>query len=264
MVTPSSCASICEDQGMDYLALVKRGGGGRGQGHLLGQHRLGPARLAHCMRWIGQAEVALDMMVDRALERYSHGSVLAEKQGIQWLISDSAVELYQCKLMVLHAAYQIEQGQEHPPVQQELARPEEQGHQSEEEVGVDVHDRPHYGFKPHLQHRQPQWKVGHGFDEQPLSLSDRLQYAASPPISLLYQIEPALADLIDERTVIAVGAVGLRFEELVVVALAEFRESAQEPDGRDAGFVEVRRGALVGVQGEVDGVARQLVHHIHG
>ena len=36
--------------------------GGRGQGHLLGQYRLGPARLAHCMRWIAQAET-LDMMV---------------------------------------------------------------------------------------------------------------------------------------------------------------------------------------------------------
>ena len=52
---------------------------------------------------------ALDMMVDRALDRYSHGSLLAEKQGIQWLIADSAMEIYQCKLMVLHAAYQIEQ-----------------------------------------------------------------------------------------------------------------------------------------------------------
>ena len=82
--------------------------GGRGQGHLLGQYRLGPARLAHCMRWIAQCETALDMMVDRALKRYSHGSILAEKQGIQWLIADSAMELYQCKLMVLHAAYKIE------------------------------------------------------------------------------------------------------------------------------------------------------------
>ncbi|NBR76613.1 MAG: acyl-CoA dehydrogenase [Actinobacteria bacterium] len=84
--------------------------GGRGQGHLLGQYRLGPARLAHCMRWIGQAETALDMMVKRSLERFSHGSLLAEKQGIQWLIADSTVELYQCKLMVLHAAYRIEHG----------------------------------------------------------------------------------------------------------------------------------------------------------
>jgi acyl-CoA dehydrogenase len=84
--------------------------GGRGNGHRLGQYRLGPARLAHCMRWIAQAETALDMMVDRSLNRYSHGSILAEKQGIQWLIADSAMELYQCKLMVLHAAYKIDRG----------------------------------------------------------------------------------------------------------------------------------------------------------
>jgi acyl-CoA dehydrogenase len=86
--------------------------GGRGQGHLLGQARLGPARLAHCMRWIGQAEVALDMMVDRSVKRYAHGSYLSEKQGIQWMIADSAMELYQCKLMVLHAAYKIDRGED--------------------------------------------------------------------------------------------------------------------------------------------------------
>jgi acyl-CoA dehydrogenase len=82
--------------------------GGRGQGHMLGQYRLGPARLAHCMRWIAQAEMALDMMVDRALNRFAHGSLLAEKQGIQWMIADSTMELYQAKLMVLHAAYRID------------------------------------------------------------------------------------------------------------------------------------------------------------
>ena len=84
--------------------------GGRGQGHLLGQYRLGPARLAHCMRWISQAETALDMMVERALNRFSHGSLLAEKQGIQWMIADSAMEIYQSKLMVLHAAHKIDRG----------------------------------------------------------------------------------------------------------------------------------------------------------
>ncbi|MDP4511069.1 acyl-CoA dehydrogenase family protein [Nonomuraea turcica] len=86
--------------------------GGRGNGHRLGQYRLGPARLAHCMRWISQAETALDMMVDRALNRYSHGSLLAEKQGIQWMIADSTMELYQCKLMVLHAASKIDKGED--------------------------------------------------------------------------------------------------------------------------------------------------------
>ncbi|MBT3969417.1 MAG: acyl-CoA dehydrogenase [Actinobacteria bacterium] len=86
--------------------------GGRGQGHLLGQYRLGPARLAHCMRWIAQAETALDMMVERSLERFSHGSLLAEKQGIQWMIADSTMELYQSKLMVLHAAYKIDRDED--------------------------------------------------------------------------------------------------------------------------------------------------------
>ena len=86
--------------------------GGRGNGHRLGQYRLGPARLAHCMRWVAQAETAVNMMVERSLSRYSHGSYLAEKQGVQWMIADSAMELYQCKLMILHAAYKIDKGED--------------------------------------------------------------------------------------------------------------------------------------------------------
>ncbi len=84
--------------------------GGRGNGHLLGQARLGPARLAHCMRWIGQIEHALELLVARAEERQLHGEALAEKQAIQWMMADSAMELYTAKLMVLHAAYKIEHG----------------------------------------------------------------------------------------------------------------------------------------------------------
>jgi len=84
--------------------------GGPGEGHLLGQARLGPARLAHCMRWLGQAEVALELMIDRATRRFSHGSLLSEKQGIQWMIADSTMEIYQSKLMILHSAYKIDRG----------------------------------------------------------------------------------------------------------------------------------------------------------
>ena len=108
--TMSGGHNHCEIEIKDLRVHQSQMLGGRGQGHLLGQYRLGPARLAHCMRWIGQAETALDMMVERALNRFSHGSLLAEKQGIQWLIADSAMELYQCKLMVLHAAFKIEKG----------------------------------------------------------------------------------------------------------------------------------------------------------
>ena len=106
--TMSSGHNQCEIRISGLRVHADRMLGGRGQGHLLGQARLGPARLAHCMRWLGQAETALDMMVDRATQRFAHGSLLSEKQGIQWLIADSAMELYQAKLMVLHAAYLID------------------------------------------------------------------------------------------------------------------------------------------------------------
>ncbi len=84
--------------------------GERGGGHKLGQVRLGPARLAHCMRWLGEIEMALEMLIDRASKRFAHGSLLSAKQSIQWMMADSAMELYASKLMVLHAAYKIENG----------------------------------------------------------------------------------------------------------------------------------------------------------
>jgi len=108
--TMSGSHNHCEIRIRDLRVHQDKMLGGRGQGHLLGQYRLGPARLAHCMRWVGQAETALEMMVDRATSRYSHGSLLAEKQGIQWLIAESTLELYQAKLMVLHCAYLIDGG----------------------------------------------------------------------------------------------------------------------------------------------------------
>ncbi len=110
--TMSGGHNHCEIRITDLRVHTDQMLGGRGEGHLLGQARLGPARLAHCMRWIGQAETALDMMVARSLDRYSHGSLLAEKQGIQWMIADSTMELYQAKLMVLHAAYLIDTGRD--------------------------------------------------------------------------------------------------------------------------------------------------------
>ncbi len=92
--------------------------GGRGNGHRLGQARLGPARLAHCMRWLGQAEKVLEIMTRRAMERRLHGGVLADKQLIQAMIAESTLELYAGKLMVLHAAYLIEKEK---PFRQEVS-----------------------------------------------------------------------------------------------------------------------------------------------
>lgn len=106
--TMSGSHNHCEIRIIDLVVPKENMLGDQGQGHRLGQFRLGPARLAHCMRWLGQAETALNMMIERSLDRYAHGSLLAEKQGIQWMIADSTMELYQSKLMVLHAAYEID------------------------------------------------------------------------------------------------------------------------------------------------------------
>lgn len=87
--------------------------GGVGAGYALAQTRLGPARLAHAMRWIGVAQRSLDLAAERANERKAFGSLLGDKQAIQWMLADSAIQLYASRLMVLHAAYLIENNLDH-------------------------------------------------------------------------------------------------------------------------------------------------------
>jgi len=82
--------------------------GPRGRGFAIAQERLGPGRIHHCMRWIGQASRALDMLCERALYRFSHGSMLSEKQTIQNWIADSWTDLHATRLMTLHAAWKID------------------------------------------------------------------------------------------------------------------------------------------------------------
>jgi len=79
--------------------------GAEGAGFLIAQQRLGPGRIHHCMRWLGQAGRALDMLCERATYRYAHGGVLAEKQTVQTWIADSATQLHAARLMTLHAAW---------------------------------------------------------------------------------------------------------------------------------------------------------------
>jgi acyl-CoA dehydrogenase len=87
--------------------------GGLGDGYKLAQVRLGPARLAHCMRWIGVAQRALDLAAVRAGERVTFGEPLAERQTVQNWLADSAMDIYASRLMVLHAAYLIERGDDY-------------------------------------------------------------------------------------------------------------------------------------------------------
>ena len=83
--------------------------GPEGSGFLLAQTRLGPGRIHHCMRWLGQSQRAFDMMCERALSRFTHGSLLADKQTVQNWIADSRAEMHAARLMTLHAAWKMDQ-----------------------------------------------------------------------------------------------------------------------------------------------------------
>ena len=78
--------------------------GQEGQGFQLAQARLGPGRIHHCMRSIGQCELALELMCERALERKSFGRYLADYANIQEWIAESRLEIDQARLLVLHTA----------------------------------------------------------------------------------------------------------------------------------------------------------------
>jgi acyl-CoA dehydrogenase len=82
--------------------------GERGAGFLIAQKRLGPGRIHHVMRWLGQMQRAFELMCTRALEREAFGGPLAEKQTVQNWIADSAAEIQACRLLTLDAAHKID------------------------------------------------------------------------------------------------------------------------------------------------------------
>ena len=84
--------------------------GTRGDGFVIAQKRLGPGRIFHCMRWLGQAQRAFELMCERAIARFAHGSLLAEKGEIQRYIAESAAEIQAARLMTLDAARVIDEG----------------------------------------------------------------------------------------------------------------------------------------------------------
>lgn len=86
--------------------------GPRGQGFKIAQDRLGPGRIFHCMRWLGQAQRAFDLMCERANSRVAFGKTLGEHQQIQKFVFDSAAEIQASRLLTLHAAQKIDQGDE--------------------------------------------------------------------------------------------------------------------------------------------------------
>ena len=86
--------------------------GKRGPGFVIAQKRLGPGRIFHCMRWLGQAQRAFELMCQRANTRWAHGSLLSEKGEIQRFVAESAAEIQAARLMTLDAAMAMDAGTE--------------------------------------------------------------------------------------------------------------------------------------------------------
>ena len=102
----------CETRFTDVRVPQENVLGGAGNGFLLAQKRLGPGRIHHVMRWLGQMQRAFDLMCSYSLERKTFGDRLADKQTIQNWIAESAAEIQACRLMTMQAAQRIDEGDE--------------------------------------------------------------------------------------------------------------------------------------------------------
>ncbi|MBL8471464.1 MAG: acyl-CoA dehydrogenase family protein [Rhodocyclaceae bacterium] len=81
-----------------------------GDGLKLTQIRLGTARLTHCMRWLGLAKRSLDIAAAYVGARESGGVKLAAREGVQWMLGDVAMQIQVGRLLTMHAAWKIDQG----------------------------------------------------------------------------------------------------------------------------------------------------------
>ena len=81
-----------------------------GDGLKVTQMRLGTARLTHCMRWLGLAKRCLEIATDYISEREAFGKRLSEREGIQWMIGEVAMEIQIGRLLAMHAAWKLDQG----------------------------------------------------------------------------------------------------------------------------------------------------------
>ncbi len=84
--------------------------GESGQAFRYAQLRLAPARLTHCMRWLGAAERAQSIAVEHAKTRTAFGKTIGEHQGVSFMLADNAIALHQCRLTILHACWLMDNG----------------------------------------------------------------------------------------------------------------------------------------------------------
>ncbi|HLU79552.1 MAG TPA: acyl-CoA dehydrogenase family protein [Burkholderiaceae bacterium] len=81
-----------------------------GDGLKVTQIRLGPARLTHCMRWLGLAKRSLEIATDYVSHRESFGVRLADREGVQWLLGEAAMGIQMGRLLTMHAAWKLDSG----------------------------------------------------------------------------------------------------------------------------------------------------------
>src|SRR5690606_39373239 len=89
----------------DGTRLMEVGGGLK-----LRQIRRGPARLTHCMRWLGLAKRSLEIASAYVSERESFGIKLADREGVQWMLGEAAMGIQVGRLLTMHAAWKLDQG----------------------------------------------------------------------------------------------------------------------------------------------------------
>ena len=82
-----------------------------GKGFRYAQVRLAPARLTHCMRWLGQARRAHDTALDYVRKRQAFGKPLAEHEGVGFMLADNDMDLQTARLHIWHTAWLLDQGE---------------------------------------------------------------------------------------------------------------------------------------------------------
>ncbi len=85
--------------------------GEAGKGFRYAQVRLAPARLTHCMRWLGQARRAHDVATDYARRRQAFGKALGEHEGVGFMLADNDIDLHTARLHIWHTAWMLDQGE---------------------------------------------------------------------------------------------------------------------------------------------------------
>jgi acyl-CoA dehydrogenase len=83
---------------------------GVGDGLKVVQIRLGTARLTHCMRWLGLSRRCMDIGAEYVSQRYAHGTKLSERESVQWLLGEAAMQIEIGRLLVMRAAAKLDQG----------------------------------------------------------------------------------------------------------------------------------------------------------